>query len=156
MKNLYMVVALSLFLFIACNAENIPIKNETSNSSDSGVREFFYKPMQCDKTPWETWYASIEKPEGAHLGGVELVRLYYWNVHQVELLESQELNTEMEMCEACSVCPRDYAFRVLVYKEMAGYFENDGWTTTIDIDYELEEVPYLSRNRSTEVVQVNH
>jgi hypothetical protein len=86
-----------------------------------------YQPMQCDKTPWDTWEANSGRRYIRAPTEEEIVRHYYSSVYGIDVMNFTRVDSGMMACQACSVCPLTYHFGVTVNASEMQALVDEGW-----------------------------
>ncbi len=95
---------------------------------NTGSTQIFYQPMQCERTPWEQWYSEgniqyIREPTDE-----ELIVDYYSQEHSIAVSDAAKiLSEDIEVCEACGVCPKAYHFTAKIASEEFEEMVELGW-----------------------------
>ena len=71
-----------------------------------------YQPMQCQETPWQTWYKEghiqyIMAPTDEQL----LIGYLSWN--NITVSSAKKIQTDEFVCQACDTCPMTYYYAVI-------------------------------------------
>ncbi len=99
-----------------------PLDNSTQDNSN--IVEIKFQPMQCDQNPWDDWYSKgdikfIKEPTSE-----ELIIAYY-SSKQINIVNIQKVQSDLFVCEACSVCPTSYYY---IAETDIKYLKSlDGW-----------------------------
>lgn len=107
-KKLYFNFGLFLLIFLIFGCQlksNLPSKLGQDLGLDIWVSYF---PKQCQTNPWEQSGLATETE-------AELVRLYYQNFYQIEIVNYQSIPNQEMVCAACN-CLRGDEIRLLIHK----------------------------------------
>jgi len=115
MRLVYLLVLLFLF---GCVQQTIPYEPATPLENGSiidyvdtseGLTTLIYQPMQCELTPWESWFEAggiqfVTAPTSEEILGA------YYGTKGFAFESVERRTSDAIVCQACSVCPLSYAF----------------------------------------------
>ncbi|MFH1188965.1 MAG: hypothetical protein V1652_03945 [bacterium] len=87
----------------------------------------FFQPMQCEETPWATWYKKnlvlfVKAPTE-----IELITTFYATQYSIQIENVTKLSSDTMVCQACSTCPTSYYFMVQTDTRNIGKLFTLGW-----------------------------
>lgn len=86
-----------------------------------------YEPMQCEQTPWETWYAEGNIQYFAEPSQQQLISDYYAQEYDIEINGVDERTRDGAVCEACGICPQSFYYVIFVNSDDVAELESLGW-----------------------------
>lgn len=90
--------------------EKLPFTPKKTDVPDDQYVSIAYQPMQCEFTPWDKWAQSGELKFIKAPSEEEIITLYYSMKQQVYIQNVRRINLNERVCQACSICPKNYFF----------------------------------------------
>jgi hypothetical protein len=91
------------------------------------VLSLSYQPMQCEKTPWDTWEENSGRRYIRAPTEEEIIRHYYSAVYGIDVMNVTKVDSGLMTCEACGVCPLSYHFGLTVNASVMQPLVDEGW-----------------------------
>lgn len=89
-----------------------------------------FRPMKCEKPPWQVWEENSGRVYIRMPTDEEIIQHYYASVYETNVTNVQKIGVADVTCQACSVCPETYIFRLTVIADSMQPLLDEGWTRT--------------------------
>jgi len=87
-----------------------------------------FQPKKCEQTTWQVWEANSGRVYIRAPTDEEIIRNYYISVYSIDVRDVKKVQTAQVSCDACSVCPETYGFRLTVNASEMQPLLDEGWT----------------------------
>lgn len=89
-----------------------------------------FRPKKCEKPSWQVWEENSGRVYIRMPTDEEIIQDYYASLYETDVRNVKKVQVVDVTCEACSICPETYLFRLTVNASMMQPLLDEGWIRT--------------------------